>query len=81
MPWTLARAKDQLSEVIRQAVGQGPQPITIRGRETAVVLSKADFDRLCDPGAPRTLKALLGQMNLDDLDLTRDPLPPRDIDL
>jgi len=42
--WTLARAKNQLSEVIRQALEQGPQTISVGGREMAVVISKADYD-------------------------------------
>jgi prevent-host-death family protein len=81
MTWTLARAKDQLSEVIRQAMDKGPQTISVRGRETAVVLSMAEYDRLRDPDAPKTFKELLLGMNFDDADLTRDQTPARDLDL
>ena len=81
MAWTLAQAKDQFSEVVRRAASEGPQTISIRGQDTAVVLSKTDYDQLRDPEAPKTLKELLLSFDLDGVDLTRDPRPPRDIDL
>ena len=81
MPWTLAQAKDQFSEVVRRAVDQGPQTISVRGQDTAVVMSKADYEHLTDPGTPATLKDLLSQMDLEGVDLTRDQTPARDIDL
>jgi antitoxin Phd len=83
MTWTLARAKDQLSEVIRQAVSNGPQMISVRGEDTAVVIAKADYDRLAKPLAPpKTFKDfLLSIPSLEDVDLTRDQTPPRDVDL
>lgn len=81
MSWTLARAKDQLSEVIRQAQEAGPQRITVRGEPKAVVISNDDYEALCDPNAPKTLKELLMRMNLEGVDLERDQTPTRDIDL
>ena len=81
MIWTLARAKDRLSEVVWQALDHGPQTISVRGREAAVVLSKADYEQLRDPNAPRSLWELLGRMNFDGVDLSRDQTPARDIDL
>jgi antitoxin Phd len=81
MSWTLAQAKDQLSEVVRRAVDQGPQTISVRGQETAVVLSKAAYEQLTDPEAPATLKDLLSQMDLEGVELTRDQSPARDIEL
>jgi prevent-host-death family protein len=81
MTWTLARAKDRLSEVIRQAREAGPQTISVRGEPKAVVISREDYEALRDPGAPKTLKDLLRAMNLEGVDLARDQRPPRDIDL
>lgn len=81
MNWTLARAKDQLSEVVRRAIDDGPQTISVRGEDTAVILSKADFEQLQAPNAPSTLKALLESMNWDGVDLERDETPARDIEL
>jgi len=80
MSWTLAKAKDQLSEVVRRALDNGPQTISVRGKETAVVLSKADFDELRDAEAGATLKDLLGSLDLEGLDFERDRSPAREID-
>jgi len=82
MTWTLAKAKDQLSRVIRQAVDQGPQTISIRGRETAVVIAKNEYDRLNPARAPRDFKAfLLAIPSLEGIDLTREKTPARDVEL
>lgn len=43
--WSLANAKAHLSEVIDQAVSEGPQTITRRGRPTAVVVSAEEWER------------------------------------
>jgi prevent-host-death family protein len=78
--WSLAEAKNRLSELVRRSK-TGPQTISVRGERAAVVMSADDYDALTAPEAPRTLKDLLRAMNLDGVDLTRDPRPPRDIDL
>jgi prevent-host-death family protein len=44
--WQLQEAKARLSEVVRCSEANGPQEITVRGRAAAVVLSKAEYDRL-----------------------------------
>ncbi len=44
--WQLQDAKNRLSEVVEEAVTHGPQVITKRGVETAVILSYADYRRL-----------------------------------
>jgi len=75
--WQLQEAKNKLSEVVEAALNDGPQVITRRGADTAIVLSYADYRRL-----------LLTQKKLSDffrespfvgveLDLTRDSSPVR----
>lgn len=44
--WALQDAKNRLSEVVNNAVREGPQTITRRGKETAVVISIQDFQQL-----------------------------------
>ncbi len=44
--WQLQTAKARLSEVLRASKEAGPQEITLRGSAVAVILAKADFDRL-----------------------------------
>jgi len=44
--WQLQEAKNKLSEVVEAAQTDGPQIITRRGAETAIVLSYADYRKL-----------------------------------
>jgi len=46
MSWQLQEAKNKLSKVIHDARTSGPQSITVRGKETAVVLSVEDYRKL-----------------------------------
>lgn len=43
--WTVATAKARLSEVIDRAASEGPQTITRRGRNAAVVVSAEEWER------------------------------------
>ena len=82
MTWTLAEAKDQLSRVVRQAVDEGPQTISVRGKETAVVIAKEEYDRLRPTASPRDFKTfLLSIPSLEGVDLSRDSTPARDVEL
>ena len=76
--WQLQEAKNKLSEVVDDAVKSGPQVITRRGIETAVVLSMDDYKKM-----------LVGQKRLSDffresplvgvdIDASRDTSPLRD---
>lgn len=75
--WQLQEVKSKLSAVVEEALSGGPQLITRRGVETAVLLSYADYQQL-----------LLNRQKLSDffrqsplvgvdLDLTRDASPAR----
>jgi prevent-host-death family protein len=46
--WQLQEAKAMLSEVIK-ATAMKPQVITVRGKETAVILSIEEYKRLARP--------------------------------
>ena len=48
--WQIQEAKAHLSELVRETEHAGPQAITWHGREVAVVLSKAEYDRLSRVG-------------------------------
>jgi prevent-host-death family protein len=45
--WQLQDAKNKFSEVIAQAIKQGPQLITRRGEKVAVVVSYSEYEKLC----------------------------------
>lgn len=44
--WQLQEAKAHLSEVIRRSLQEGPQMLTVRGKEEAVLISKKDYERM-----------------------------------
>jgi prevent-host-death family protein len=50
--WQLQQAKNQLSEVVEEALRTGPQIITRRGVDTAVVLAFDEWVRLARRRAP-----------------------------
>lgn len=41
--WQLQDAKNRLSELVRKAREEGPQVITLHGRDAAVVVSTRDY--------------------------------------
>lgn len=43
--WQLQEAKNRLSEVVDRAIEEGPQTVTRHGKEVAVIVGKAEFDR------------------------------------
>ena len=44
--WQLQDAKARLSDLVKSSQERGPQEITVRGKPAAVLLSRADYDRL-----------------------------------
>lgn len=44
--WQLQEAKARFSELIRRASTEGPQAITVRGTDEAVVLSAEEYQKL-----------------------------------
>ena len=44
--WQLQEAKNKFSEVVEEAISQGPQVITRRGVEAVIVLSYAEYRKL-----------------------------------
>ena len=49
--WTLERAKNQFSEVVRRAIGDGPQEVRRGSHDAVVVISKMDYEKLVSPGS------------------------------
>jgi len=46
MNWQLQEAKNKFSKVVEDARHTGPQIVTVRGKEAAVVLSIEDYRRM-----------------------------------
>jgi prevent-host-death family protein len=45
--WTVAEAKARFSELIERARQRGPQTVTRRGRNAAVVVAVEEWERRC----------------------------------
>ncbi len=76
--WQIQEAKNKFSEVIDEALKNGPQIITKRGVETAIVLSYADYRKILLN--QQTLSEFFGASPLAglDIDLKRDTGEARD---
>jgi len=79
--WQLQEAKGRFSEVVKRALSDGPQGITVRGEPVAVVISRAEYDRLTNP-KPGFVKFMRGSpMTGPALDLERSQDLTREIAL
>lgn len=81
--WVLQDAKARFSELVRRVHSDGPQHVTVHGRDEVVVISAEDFRRL---KGERTGEALIAAMQASpyrdlDIDSTRAVLPVRDVTL
>lgn len=80
--WNLEDAKARFSEVVRRARNEGPQRVSVRGKDAVVVISVEELERLAPADANRaSLVAFMEGLHLDGLDLTREPDTGRDIEL
>lgn len=81
--WQLQDAKARFSEVVRRAVEQGPQHVTVNGEERAVVVSAQEYDRLTGRRTGRELVERLAESPLVDVEFEHPPIsgPVRDVDL
>ena len=70
--WALQDAKAKFSELIDTALTKGPQIVTRRGIDTAVVMPMEEWQRMSQPERP-TLKQLL----LGDGPRFENLIPPR----
>lgn len=80
MAWQLQEAKQRFSEVVQRSLDEGPQVVTRRGRETAVVLSMDEYRKLRGD-LPEFKEFLLSIPDLGPLEITRDGKPARLVDL
>jgi prevent-host-death family protein len=80
--WKLEDAKARLSEVVRLAGTDGPQLVTIRGKEAAVILAPEQYRRLLPKKKGElTLGRFLKELGLAALDVERERDTGREIDL
>ena len=80
--WQIQEAKNKLSEVVEEAIHHGPQVISRRGAEVAVVLSYEEYRTLKKSRTNLAQFLLESPLRGSNLDLERDRrLAGRDIDL
>jgi prevent-host-death family protein len=81
--WLLQDAKARFSELVRRVRTDGPQLVTVHGREVVVVISAEEFRRLKGNPTGKALVDVLQASPLDDIDIEprRERLPVRDIAL
>lgn len=72
--WKLQDAKARFSEVVRRAKEDGPQHVTVHGREEVVIVSADEFAKLREAQQPqKTGKDLIDALSLlRGLEITRD---------
>ncbi len=80
--WKLEDAKAKFSEVVRRARFEGPQRVSVRGRDAVVVIAADEFDRMQPRSADKLpFVAFMETLSGEGLDLTRDDDAGRDVSL
>jgi len=79
--WLLQDAKARFSELVRKVRSEGPQHVTVHGRDEVVVIAAEEFRRL---KGGITGKALIDAMQASphreiDIEPQRGPLPVREV--
>ena len=79
--WLLQDAKARFSELVRRVRSEGPQHVTLHGRDEVVVVAADEFRRL---KGERTGEALIAAMQASpyrdiDIEPRRERMPVRDV--
>jgi antitoxin Phd len=78
--WKLEDAEARFSEVVWLARSEGPQRVTVRGKDAVVVIAVEALEKPLPPKAPRqTLVAFPCGLDLAELDLTHELDTGRDV--
>jgi prevent-host-death family protein len=81
--WLLQDAKARFSELVRRARSEGPQHVTVHGREEVVVASAEEFCHLKGERSGGALIAAMQASPYRDIGIAsgRGPVPVRQVDL
>lgn len=69
--WTVQDAKARFSELLRASLSEGPQMVTLRGSEAAVLVPAKEWRRLNETRRPTIKDVLLAPEPKFDLELPR----------
>lgn len=81
--WLLQDAKARFSELVRKVRSEGPQHVTVHGRDEVVVIAAEDFRRLKGDVTGQALIEAMQASPYRDIGIEpkREPMPVRDISL
>ncbi len=79
--WSLQDAKNRFSEVVNQAIQEGPQIVTRHGRETAVVISMEDYLSKTAPKNDLVDFFRSSPLAAEGVEMERDRDPGREVEL
>ena len=81
--WLLQDAKARFSELVRRVRSEGPQHVTVHGRDEVVVVSAEEFRRLKGERSGDALIAAMQASPYRDINIEpkRGPMPVRGVDL
>ena len=79
--WKLEDAKARFSELVRRAQSEGPQRVTVRGRDAVVVISAEELERLLPEERRLPFVEFMESLYAEGLDLGREPDSGRDVEL
>jgi len=79
--WLLQDAKARFSELVRKVRSEGPQHVTVHGRDEVVVIAAEEFRRLKGGMTGRALIEAMQASPYRDVELApeRAPMPVRDV--
>lgn len=81
--WLLQDAKARFSELVRRVRIEGPQHVTVHGRDEVVVIAAEEFRRLQGDQTGQTLIDAIQASPYRDIEIAppRAPMPVRDVSL
>jgi prevent-host-death family protein len=81
--WLLQDAKARFSELVRKVRTEGPQHVTVHGRDEVVVISVEEFRNLRGQRTGADLIAVMQASPYREIELTEPgvPMPVRPVDL
>jgi prevent-host-death family protein len=81
--WLLQDAKARFSELVRRVRSEGPQHVSVHGRDEVVVIAAEEFRRLKGDPTGEALVAAMQASPYRDIDIEprRAPMPVRDATL
>jgi prevent-host-death family protein len=79
--WVLQDAKARFSELVRKVRSEGPQHVTVHGRDEVVIIAAEEFQRLKGSATGEALIKAMQASPYRDLDLEpkREPMPVRGV--